>query len=65
MEYIEKATEAKMMPNLERIAKTRNARLGLAAAVMPTFTNPNNVGIMCGNTPRENGICGNYYFDEG
>lgn len=30
---------------------------------MPTFTNPNNVAIMCGTTPNKTGICGNYFYD--
>lgn len=36
---------------------------GLVTTAMPTFTNPNNVGIMTGVTPDEHGISGNYYYD--
>jgi phosphonoacetate hydrolase len=35
----------------------------LVAAAMPTFTNPNNIAIMCGAPPNVTGICGNYYYD--
>jgi phosphonoacetate hydrolase len=32
-------------------------------AVLPTFTNPNNVSIVCGAPPQVHGIAGNYYLD--
>jgi phosphonoacetate hydrolase len=37
--------------------------LGTADAVMPTFTNPNNVSIVTGAPPSVHGIAGNYYLD--
>src|SRR5215472_15333108 len=37
--------------------------LGLADAVVPTFTNPNNVSIVTGAPPSVHGIAGNYYLD--
>jgi len=37
--------------------------LGTADAVMPTFTNPNNVSIVTGAPPAVHGIAGNYYLD--
>ena len=30
---------------------------------MPTFTNPNNLSIVCGVPPSVHGICGNYFWD--
>ena len=35
----------------------------LADAVMPTFTNPNNLSIVTGASPDVHGISGNYYLD--
>jgi phosphonoacetate hydrolase len=37
--------------------------LGVADAVVPTFTNPNNVSIVTGAPPSVHGIAGNYYLD--
>src|SRR5690349_2677220 len=34
-----------------------------AAAVVPTFTNPNNLSIVTGVPPSVHGICGNYFYD--
>src|SRR6516162_5848740 len=41
----------------------REGYLGTADAVMPTFTNPNNVSIVTGAPPSVHGIAGNYYLD--
>jgi phosphonoacetate hydrolase len=35
----------------------------LADAVVPTFTNPNNLSIVTGAPPAVHGICGNYFYD--
>ena len=35
----------------------------LAKAVMPTFTNPNNLSIVTGAPPAVHGISGNFFFD--
>jgi phosphonoacetate hydrolase len=35
----------------------------IALAAMPTFTNPNNVAIVCGAPPAVTGVAGNYYLD--
>lgn len=35
----------------------------IADAAMPTFTNPNNVSIVCGAPPVVHGVAGNYYLD--
>jgi phosphonoacetate hydrolase len=32
-------------------------------AVVPTFTNPNNLSIVTGAPPSVHGICGNYFYD--
>ena len=32
-------------------------------AVVPTFTNPNNLSIVTGVPPSVHGICGNYFYD--
>ena len=34
-----------------------------ANAVVPTFTNPNNLSIVTGAPPSVHGICGNFFFD--
>jgi phosphonoacetate hydrolase len=34
-----------------------------ALAAMPTFTNPNNVSIVCGVAPAIHGVSGNFYID--
>jgi phosphonoacetate hydrolase len=34
-----------------------------ALAAMPTFTNPNNVSIVCGVPPAVHGVSGNFYID--
>ncbi len=34
-----------------------------ANAVVPTFTNPNNLSIVTGVPPAVHGICGNYFWD--
>jgi len=62
------AMEAGCMPFMEAILKRdetgpHSRKWGLATTVMPTFTNPNNVAIITGVTPKVNGICGNYFFD--
>jgi phosphonoacetate hydrolase len=41
----------------------RAGHLGAAEAVVPTFTNPNNVSIVTGAPPAVHGISGNYYLD--
>ena len=35
----------------------------VADAVVPTFTNPNNLSIVTGVPPSVHGICGNYFWD--
>src|SRR5207247_885612 len=35
----------------------------LARAVVPSFTNPNNLSIVTGVSPAVHGISGNYFYD--
>jgi phosphonoacetate hydrolase len=59
--YIEAAVEAGLAPNFERILAS-GANL-LADAVVPTFTNPNNLSIVTGTPPEVHGIAGNFFYD--
>src|SRR3954447_11729736 len=59
--YIEKAIEAGLAPNLDRLMRT-GANL-TAKSVIPSFTNPNNISIITGRPPAVHGIAGNYFFD--
>jgi phosphonoacetate hydrolase len=57
--YYEGAKE--VMPNLQRFI--REGSMGMVKSVIPSFTNPNNMAIVTGVTPKVNGICGNFYWD--
>jgi phosphonoacetate hydrolase len=59
--YIEAARDARVIPTLERMM--HDGFSTLARAVMPTFTNPNNLSIVCGALPAVHGVSGNYYLD--
>ena len=59
--YMEVAMQAGLMPNLKRIIARGENRRGLA--VIPSFTNPNNLSIVTGRPPAVHGICGNYLID--
>lgn len=59
--YIERAIEAGLAPNLARLMRD-GANL-LAASVIPSFTNPNNLSIITGAPPAVHGIAGNTFFD--
>jgi phosphonoacetate hydrolase len=50
-----------VMPRFREMV--RKGSYGLARSVIPSFTNPNNVAIVCGVPPSQNGICGNFYYD--
>ncbi|MGV3549295.1 phosphonoacetate hydrolase [Rhizobium sp.] len=60
-EYIETASKAGVIPTLDAIR--RDGFESVALAAMPTFTNPNNVSIVCGAPPAVHGVSGNYYID--
>ena len=56
--YMELAMAGGLMPHLKAIiGKGENFR---GAAVIPSFTNPNNLSIVTGTLPEVHGICGNY-----
>ena len=48
--YLEASRAAGVVPTLDRMMREGFATA--AAAAMPTFTNPNNVSIVCGVPPR-------------
>jgi phosphonoacetate hydrolase len=60
-DYLTRAFLAGAMPYLASAA-ARGASL-LGAAVVPSFTNPNNLSIVTGVPPAVHGICGNYFWD--
>jgi phosphonoacetate hydrolase len=59
--YLDAASQEGVIPNLDRMRKEGFEALALAA--VPTFTNPNNVSIVCGAPPAVHGVSGNYYLD--
>ena len=60
-DYLAQAFLAGAMPYLAT-AVTQGESL-LASAVIPSFTNPNNLSIVTGVPPAVHGICGNYFWD--
>jgi phosphonoacetate hydrolase len=60
-EYLTRAVEAGVAPWLADVHATGTALL--VDAVVPTFTNPNNLSIITGALPTVHGICGNYFYD--
>ena len=59
--YVERGIADGVLPTIGGFA--RDGFLGAADAVMPTFTNPNNVSIVTGAPPAVHGIAGNYCLD--
>jgi phosphonoacetate hydrolase len=59
--YIEAGLEAGALPTIARWRKA--GFYALADAVMPTFTNPNNLSIVTGAPPSVHGISGNFALD--
>lgn len=59
--YIERAIDAGLAPNLDRLMSTGTNTTALS--VVPTFTNPNNLSIVTGRPPAVHGISGNFFFD--
>jgi phosphonoacetate hydrolase len=59
--YIEAARRQNAIPTIARMMDEGYATIALAA--MPTFTNPNNVSIVCGVAPAVHGVSGNFYLD--
>lgn len=60
-DYLAQAVAAGCMPWLARTLE-RGTGL-LAEAVVPSFTNPNNLSIVTGVPPSVHGICGNFLYD--
>src|SRR5437868_2894058 len=59
--YIEAGIAAGVLPTIQRWRKS--GFYALADAVMPTFTNPNNLSIVTGAPPAVHGISGNFFLD--
>jgi phosphonoacetate hydrolase len=59
--YLTAASAAGATPEIDRMRREGFATTALAA--MPTFTNPNNVSIVCGVPPAVHGVSGNFYID--
>jgi phosphonoacetate hydrolase len=58
--YIECAIAAGRAPFFAQMLKTANL---IAHAVIPSFTNPNNLSIITGRPPSVHGIAGNFFYD--
>src|SRR5262249_53697840 len=59
--YMDQAIAAGAMPWLAKALPLGTKRL--ADCVVPSFTNPNNLSIVCGAPPAVHGICGNFFYD--
>ena len=59
--YLRRGMEAGTLPNFQRFR--RDGFGARAEAVIPTFTNPNNLSIVTGSLPAVHGISGNYFLD--
>jgi phosphonoacetate hydrolase len=60
-DYLEAAVAAGAAPYLGRLLAGGAAFK--ADCVIPSFTNPNNLSIVCGVPPAVHGICGNFFWD--
>ena len=60
-DYITEAVAAGVAPWFASVLAGGTARH--ADAVVPTFTNPNNLSIVTGVPPSVHGICGNFFYD--
>ncbi|SEB15103.1 phosphonoacetate hydrolase [Paraburkholderia sartisoli] len=60
-DYLEAAVAAGVAPFIGKMLKGDAAFKG--DCVIPSFTNPNNLSIVCGVPPSVHGICGNYFWD--
>ena len=58
-DYLEAAAAARVAPFIGKMLKGGWAFKG--DCVIPSFTNPNNLSIVCGVPPLVHGICGNYF----
>ncbi|MGA3249750.1 MAG: phosphonoacetate hydrolase [Paraburkholderia sp.] len=60
-DYLEAAVAAGVAPFIGKMLTEGTALKG--DCVIPSFTNPNNLSIVCGVPPSVHGICGNYFWD--
>ncbi|ACC74157.1 phosphonoacetate hydrolase [Paraburkholderia phymatum] len=60
-DYLEAAVKAGVAPFIGKMLNGGAAFKG--DCVIPSFTNPNNLSIVCGVPPSVHGICGNYFWD--
>jgi phosphonoacetate hydrolase len=60
-DYIAQAVAGGHMPWMKSVLAHGTSTI--ADAVVPTFTNPNNLSIVTGAPPSVHGICGNFIFD--
>lgn len=60
-DYLDAAVAAGAAPFIGRMLREGTAVRG--DCVVPSFTNPNNLSIVCGVPPSVHGICGNYFWD--
>jgi phosphonoacetate hydrolase len=60
-DYLERAAASGTAPFIAKMLRGGSAFKG--DAVVPTFTNPNNLSIVTGAPPAVHGICGNYFYD--
>ncbi|SIT44265.1 Phosphonoacetate hydrolase [Paraburkholderia piptadeniae] len=60
-DYLEAAVKAGVAPYIGKMLRDGAAFRG--DCVIPSFTNPNNLSIVCGVPPSVHGICGNYFWD--
>jgi len=60
-DYLEAAVAAGVAPFIGTMLESGSAFKG--DCVIPSFTNPNNLSIVCGVPPSVHGICGNYFWD--
>ncbi len=60
--YLRRGIADGVMPHFSRLAETGFLTYD-AEAVVPTFTNPNNVSIVTGVPPTRHGIAGNFVLD--
>jgi phosphonoacetate hydrolase len=60
-DYIDAAIAAGCAPFFKETLERGTAHV--VDAVVPSFTNPNNLSIVTGVPPSVHGICGNYFYD--
>ena len=59
--YFQDGFERRLLPALQRFRE--QGIFTTAKAVVPTFTNPNNLSIVTGVPPAMHGISGNFFLD--